>query len=77
MDQLAQSGIAAHWLYKTTSSISRLSREQQWLNNLLDIQKQSGNPTEFLGSIKDDLNPEKVYVFSSKGEIIEFPKNQH
>ena len=49
MDQLAQSGIAAHWLYKTTSSISKLSREQQWLNNLLDIQKQSGNPTEFLG----------------------------
>ncbi len=74
MDQLAQSGIAAHWLYKTTSSISRLSREQQWLNNLLDIQKQSGNPTEFLGSIKDDLNPGKVYVFSSKGEIIELPK---
>ena len=74
MDQLAQSGIAAHWLYKTTSSISKLSREQQWLNNLLDIQKQSGNPTEFLGSIKDDLNPGKVYVFSSKGEIIELPK---
>ena len=74
MDQLAQSGIAAHWLYKTRSSISKLSREQQWLNNLLDIQKQSGNPTEFLGSIKDDLNPGKVYVFSSKGEIIELPK---
>lgn len=74
MDQLAQSGIAAHWLYKTQSSISKLSREQQWLNNLLDIQKQSGNPTEFLGSIKDDLNPGKVYVFSSKGEIIELPK---
>ena len=74
MDQLAQSGIAAHWLYKTQSSISKLSREQQWLNNLLDIQKQSGNPTEFLGSIKDDLNPGKVYVFSSKGDIIELPK---
>ena len=74
MDQLAQSGIAAHWLYKSSSSVSKLSREQQWLNNLLDIQKQSGNPTEFLGSIKDDLNPGKVYVFSSKGDIIELPK---
>ena len=74
MHQLAQSGIAAHWLYKTVPSITNLSREQQWLNNLLDIQKQSGNPTEFLGSIKDDLNPGKVYVFSSKGEIIELPK---
>ena len=74
MHQLAQSGIAAHWLYKTATSITNLSREQQWLNNLLDIQKQSGNPTEFLGSIKDDLNPGKVYVFSSKGEIIELPK---
>ena len=74
MDKLAQSGIAAHWFYKTKSSISKLSREQQWLNNLLDIQKQAGNPTELLGSIKDDLNPGKVYVFSSKGHIIELPK---
>ena len=54
MHDLAQSGIAAHWLYKRSPSISKLSREQQWLNNLLDIQKQSGNPTEFLGSIKED-----------------------
>ncbi len=74
MHQLAEAGIAAHWFYKTKSSINKLSREQQWLNNLLDIQKQSGNPTEFLGSIKQDLNPGKVYVFSSKGEIIELPK---
>ena len=74
MHELAEAGIAAHWFYKTKSSISKLSREQQWLNNLLDIQKQSGNPTEFLGSIKQDLNPGKVYVFSSKGEIIELPK---
>tara|TARA_B100001113_G_scaffold74343_1_gene57845 strand:+ start:3938 stop:6064 length:2127 start_codon:yes stop_codon:yes gene_type:complete len=74
MHQLAEAGIAAHWFYKTKSSISKLSREQQWLNNLLDIQKQSGNPTEFLGSIKQDLNPGKVYVFSSRGEIIELPK---
>ncbi len=74
MHQLAEAGIAAHWFYKTKSSISKLSREQQWLNNLLDIQKQSGNPTEFLGSIKQDLNPGKVYVFSSAGEIIELPK---
>lgn len=74
MDMLAQSGIAAHWLYKSKPSINKLSREQQWLNNLLDIQKQSGNPTEFLGSIKEDLNPGKVYVFTSKGQIIELPK---
>ena len=74
MHKLARSGIAAHWFYKTKSSISKLSREQQWLNNLLDIQKQSGNPTELLGSIKEDLNPGKVYVFSSKGQIIELPK---
>ena len=74
MDKLAQSGIAAHWFYKTKSSISKLSSEQQWLNNLLDIQKQSGNPTELLVSIKEDLNPGKVYVFSSKGQIIELPK---
>lgn len=74
MDNLAQSGIAAHWVYKSKTSISKLSREQQWLNNLLDIQKQAGDPRELLGSIKEDLNPGKVYVFSSKGQIIELPK---
>jgi (p)ppGpp synthase/HD superfamily hydrolase len=67
MNNLAQSGIAAHWVYKSKTSISKLSREQQWLNNLLDIQKQAGDPRELLGSIKEDLNPGKVYVFSSKG----------
>jgi len=74
MNNLAQSGIAAHWVYKSKTSISKLSREQQWLNNLLDIQKQAGDPRELLGSIKEDLNPGKVYVFSSKGQIIELPK---
>jgi len=74
MNNLAQSGIAAHWVYKSKTSISKLSREQQWLNNLLDIQKQAGDPRELLVSIKEDLNPGKVYVFSSKGQIIELPK---
>jgi len=74
MNNLAQSGIAAHWVYKSKTSISKLSREQQWLNNLLYIQKQAGDPRELLGSIKEDLNPGKVYVFSSKGQIIELPK---
>jgi (p)ppGpp synthase/HD superfamily hydrolase len=67
MNNLAQSGIAAHWVYKSKTSISKLSREQQWLNNLLDIQKQAGDPRELLGSIKEDLNPWEGLCFLIKG----------
>ncbi|MEC8170158.1 MAG: TGS domain-containing protein, partial [Pseudomonadota bacterium] len=49
-------------------------KEQQWISNLLSIQKDSGNPQEYLQSIKSDLNPGKVYVFTPKGKIIDLPK---
>ena len=76
MNVLAQSGIASHWLYKSkiTPSIKNYTKEQQWISNLLSIQKDSGNPQEYLQSIKSDLNPGKVYVFTPKGKIIDLPK---
>ena len=76
MDILAQTGIAAHWFYKIKdkTSLKDYTKEQQWITNLLDIQENSGNPKEYLQSIKADLYPGKVYVFSPKGDIIELPK---
>ena len=76
MDIMAQTGIASHWFYKSKDrpSIKNYTQEQQWITNLLTIQKDSGNPQEYLKSIKADLHPGKVYVFTPKGKIIELPK---
>ena len=76
MDFLAQTGIAAHWFYKTkkTSTIKDYTKEQQWITNLLNIQQDSGDPKGYLESIKADLHTGKVYVFTHKGDILELPK---
>ena len=76
MDFLAQTGIASHWFYKTkgTPSIKDYTKEQQWITNLLNIQQDSGDPQGYLKSIKADLHPGKVYVFTHKGDILELPK---
>ena len=76
MDFLAQTGIAAHWFYKTkkSSTIQDYTKEQQWITNLLNIQQDSGDPKGYLESIKADLHPGKVYVFTHKGDILELPK---
>lgn len=75
MDRLANSGIAAHWLYKTDEqemSKSQL-RAQQWVQNLLELQDNTGNSLEFIESVKVDLFPDEVYVFTPKGKIMELP----
>jgi len=75
MDRLAVSGIAAHWLYKDKHQIVSRSQlhAQQWVQNLLDLQKNSGNSLEFIESVKVDLFPDEVYVFTPKGKILELP----
>jgi len=50
------------------------SRTHQWLQSLIEIQKQTGDSTEFLENIKVDLFPEKVYVFTPKGKIVSLPR---
>lgn len=75
MDRMANSGIAAHWLYKTNEqemSKSQL-RAQQWVQNLLELQDNAGNSLEFIESVKVDLFPDEVYVFTPKGKIMELP----
>ena len=76
MNILAESGIASHWFYKSKNipSLKNYTKEQQWITNLLSIQKDSGNPKDYLKSIKTDLHPGKVYVFTPKGNILDLPK---
>ncbi|MBV8666354.1 MAG: bifunctional (p)ppGpp synthetase/guanosine-3',5'-bis(diphosphate) 3'-pyrophosphohydrolase [Burkholderiaceae bacterium] len=76
MHRVAESGVAAHWLYKSEEgNISDLQqRTHVWLQSLLDIQKQTGDSAEFLEHVKVDLFPDSVYVFTPKSKIIALPR---
>jgi RelA/SpoT family (p)ppGpp synthetase len=75
MHHVAESGIAAHWQYKEGDSSGRSysDRAREWLQQLVEIQ-QGGNSEEFLESVKVDLFPDKVYVFTPKGDIRRLPR---
>ena len=77
MHQLAEAGVAAHWLYKTKDAhVTNLQQKtNQWLKRMLDIQNDSSNSLEFLEHLKVDLFPDEVYVFSPDGKIFALPKN--
>jgi GTP diphosphokinase / guanosine-3',5'-bis(diphosphate) 3'-diphosphatase len=76
MHRLAESGVASHWLYKDeTDKLSDLQKQtHRWLQSLLEIQHQSGDPQEFLEHVKVDLFPDEVYVFTPKGKILSLPR---
>lgn len=76
MHRMAESGIAAHWLYKTDEAIGSKAhiRAQQWLKTLLEMQQSTGSSLEFMENVKIDLFPDEVYVFTPKGGILELPK---
>jgi guanosine-3',5'-bis(diphosphate) 3'-pyrophosphohydrolase len=75
MDRVAESGIAAHWKYKEQSGegSAQQERARQWLTNLMEMQA-GGSSEEFIESVKVDLFPDKVYVFTPKGEIMRLPR---
>jgi GTP pyrophosphokinase len=76
MHRTAESGVAAHWLYKNgEANMSELQqRTHAWLQSLLDIQQQTGDSAEFLEHVKVDLFPDSVYVFTPKSKIIALPR---
>jgi len=76
MDRVAESGIAAHWLYKTGDqhSASAQARARQWLKGILEMQKSAGNSLEFLENVKVDLFPDEIYIFTPRGDIMELPR---
>ncbi|MCP4389431.1 MAG: RelA/SpoT family protein [Gammaproteobacteria bacterium] len=76
MDHFAESGIAAHWIYKEgeASTTNAQSRALEWLKNLLEMQQMSGSSQEFLESVKVDLFPDEIYVFTPTGDIKKLPR---
>ncbi|MCB1826004.1 MAG: bifunctional (p)ppGpp synthetase/guanosine-3',5'-bis(diphosphate) 3'-pyrophosphohydrolase, partial [Candidatus Competibacteraceae bacterium] len=76
MHVMAEVGVAAHWRYKSGDGQSghTQQRAREWLQKLLDMQRRAGNPVEFLESVKVDLFPDEVYVFTPRGEIVDLPR---
>ncbi|HUN26379.1 MAG TPA: bifunctional (p)ppGpp synthetase/guanosine-3',5'-bis(diphosphate) 3'-pyrophosphohydrolase [Steroidobacteraceae bacterium] len=74
MHRVAESGIAAHWRYKAGDEpgSAQQERAREWLRHLVELQD-GGSSEEFLESVKVDLFPDKVYVFTPKGEILRLP----
>jgi RelA/SpoT family (p)ppGpp synthetase len=75
MNRVAESGVAAHWQYKAIdkSSATPQVRARDWLSKLAEIQE-TGSSEEFLESVKVDLFPDRIYVFTPKGDILPLPK---
>lgn len=74
MDKKADNGITAYWLTKTTDTDASHVRARDWLQRLLSIQETTGNPLEFIETVKIDLFPQEVFVFTPLGDILELPK---
>jgi GTP pyrophosphokinase len=76
MHVVAESGVAAHWLYKATDPDSDASQSlgTQWLQSLLDIQQETRDAAEFWDHVKIDLFPDAVYVFTPKSKIMAMPR---
>jgi GTP diphosphokinase / guanosine-3',5'-bis(diphosphate) 3'-diphosphatase len=75
MQQMAESGVAAHWQYKTGDTEDNRAghdRARDWLQHLVEMH--GGNSEEFLESVKVDLFPDKVYVFTPRGDIRRLPR---
>jgi len=76
MDQMADKGVAAHWLYKQEgdeSGTTAQMKARRWMQSLLELQQSAGSSFEFIENVKSDLFPEEIYVFTPDGRIIELP----
>ncbi|MBU1344946.1 MAG: bifunctional (p)ppGpp synthetase/guanosine-3',5'-bis(diphosphate) 3'-pyrophosphohydrolase [Proteobacteria bacterium] len=75
MDQIAESGIAAHWSYKEGAKIDESTGQLfAWIRNLVENQENYNDPDEFLENVRIDLYPDEIYVFTPLGEIRTLPK---
>lgn len=75
MHRVAEEGIASHWRYKKGKDLQVTDMQRfAWLRQLLEWQRNLSDPQEFLHSIKEDLFPDEVYVFTPNGELRGFPK---
>ncbi|MFH0800737.1 MAG: bifunctional (p)ppGpp synthetase/guanosine-3',5'-bis(diphosphate) 3'-pyrophosphohydrolase, partial [Pseudomonadota bacterium] len=75
MHDIAEHGIAAHWKYKEGRLIEdKEEMKFKWIRKLLEWQSELSDPAEFLDTVKLDLFAEDVYVFTPRGQLIEFPR---
>ena len=77
MHRVAEKGVAAHWKYKERGGGGVDPADAQkfgWLRELADYQRNLRDPAEFLESVKIDLFPDEVYVFTPKGDVLVFPR---
>jgi len=75
MHDLAENGIAAHWRYKDDAAAGprKEDRRLHWLREMAALFEENKNPQEFLRSLKTNLIPEEVYVFTPKGKVVNLP----
>ena len=76
MEALANNGIAAHWLYKSSSpdvAAASQIRVDRWVKGLMEMRERADDSMEFIEDVKIDLFPDEIYVFTPKGKILELP----
>ncbi len=76
MHRYAEDGIAAHWRYKTGTKVvpDEDIRRFTWFKQILEELKDLDDPRELMETVRTDLFPDEVYVFTPKGEVKEFPQ---
>lgn len=75
MHKMAEHGVAAHWLYKSSSTSNPAEmKAREWMRNLIEFQETAVDSSDFIEHVKIDLFPDEVYVFSPDGEIISLPQ---
>lgn len=75
MDRIAKEGVAAHWAYKEGKAISRKdARLFKWLKQLIHSLQELKDPTEFLDTVKDELDLAEIYVLTPNGDVKELPR---
>ncbi len=74
MDRIAEEGVAAHWEYKDVKTDdSKFDKKLSWLKQIMDWQKSTTSPQEFVESVEVDFFGNEIYVFTPKGDVIELP----
>ncbi len=76
MHRVAEEGIAAHWKYKASDSVTAKDEARlAWVRQLMEWQREMSDPNEFMSTLKIDLYPEEVYTFTPKGKVVVLPKD--
>ena len=74
MEQMAENGVAAHWLYKSNNDSNPAElKAREWMKSLMELQSRAGDSMEFIENVKIDLFPDEVFVFTPNGSIIVLP----